>query len=333
MKILYYGSFNPDGPQNYTKHKALESAGYEVEDLNDRNNKFIKRSFKLFSNAMKKDFDYIFVGFPGWGDIPAAWLISKLKRKPLIYDLQISAHDTLVLDNKRMHGLKAKLLYWYEWCTLRLPNKMILEVDCAIEHMCNKFGLSDDKLENHKNHIKDPFMVSYHGYYIPLHGVKTILESAKILKEENIKFEFAGKGQELEAMKAIAEDLSNVEIKGYISNEELAEQICGAGVVLGHFGTTVKSPISSTHKLFEAMAQGKPLIIGRYPATEEILGSDYAWFVNPGDHIDLANKILEISKLSQEERTKLGQTLHKVFYGLYTYDKLGEILDEELKRL
>lgn len=342
--VLYLGSFNPSGPQNYTKHQALITAGYRIDDLIAKGN-LIARTWRLVRAGLAMDFDYIFVGFPGWGDVLAGWVVAKIKRRPLIYDLQISAHDTLVLDNKKMAGVKGKLLYVYEWLTLRLPDRLILEAECAISHIQSKFGLARerfinlplsckyDKLDIEHKPGKDKFVVSYHGYFIPLHGVDTIIGAAGLLKENNnILFELAGDGQDFKVASEQSQGLANVELHGYLSDEDLKSQLSRANVILGHFGSTVKSPISTTHKLFEAMAIGIPLIIGRYPATEEILGKDYPYFVNPGDPESLADMIVKLN-LAYEQALFNSVKLKAEFMEKYSYARLGRTLERELEKI
>ena len=45
------------------------------------------------------------------------------------------------------------------------------------------------------NSIGREFIVHFHGYFIPLHGIEHIIKAAKILENERIVFRIIGRGQ------------------------------------------------------------------------------------------------------------------------------------------
>ena len=82
MKVCFFGAYNPDYARNAAVMQGMLSAGIEVEEINEKGTPFIIRAPKLFFKVLKKDFDVLWVCFPGHLDVLPAKLACILKRKP-----------------------------------------------------------------------------------------------------------------------------------------------------------------------------------------------------------------------------------------------------------
>jgi glycosyltransferase involved in cell wall biosynthesis len=139
--------------------------------------------------------------------------------------------------------------------------------------------------------------VRFHGSFIPLHGIETILRAAGELKEENILFELAGRGQLSQSSEKLANNLtlSNVRFVGHVPLTEIPRFIAGADVCLGIFALTPKAQRVIPTKVYEILACGRPLITAHTPAISRVFRDrEHALLVTPGDSQDLAAKILEL---------------------------------------
>ena len=123
----------------------------------------------------------------------------------------------------------------------------------------------------------DKFIVLYFGSFIPLHGVKTIIESAKILSDHSeIVFQLCGDGQTKKENQDLANKfgLYNVDFLGQVNDETLLQKIKFSDVCLGLFGSSDKASYSITNKVCETLCSQKPLITMDSPAIREIEGAN-----------------------------------------------------------
>lgn len=112
----------------------------------------------------------------------------------------------------------------------------------------------------------EEFTVLFHGTFIPLQGIETIIRAAVVLqkKKKPVKFRLIGKGQTYPEIKHLAKRLKlhNVSFTGTVPLEEIPSFIARADCCLGIFGITAKADRVIPHKAYEIIASGKPLITG-----------------------------------------------------------------------
>lgn len=150
------------------------------------------------------------------------------------------------------------------------------------------------------------FRVTYCGAIRPINDVIKIAEAAKILKDyKDIEFIIYGEGNEKDNVESYIEQhqLSNVQIKGFIEKKYIPAILESSSVNLLNYSNSNYNwkRGNSSNKLFEYMASGKPIIstvkmgyslIDKYQCGIEL---------KQGDAKELAEAILEIKCLSQEE--------------------------------
>jgi glycosyltransferase involved in cell wall biosynthesis len=152
----------------------------------------------------------------------------------------------------------------------------------------------------------DTFTVHFHGTFIPLQGIKYIIEAADILGDEDIHFRIIGSGQEFEMIKKLVTEKrleSKIEFTGKVPIEKLPGFMASAQIVLGIFGDTEKTKHVIPNKVYEAMAMGKCIITADTPAIHELDGSTAALFLVPvADSKALANAILTLRRDANKRR-------------------------------
>src|SRR5262249_34004665 len=122
------------------------------------------------------------------------------------------------------------------------------------------------------------------GKRIPLHGLETILEAARLAPE--LRFRVVGSGQ---LQKLVETRPPNVEHVPWVEYERLAGELHRAGCALGIFGTSAKSARVIPNKAFQALACATPLVTADAPAARELLADgESALLVPPGDAEALA---------------------------------------------
>jgi len=120
--------------------------------------------------------------------------------------------------------------------------------------------------------------------YLPLHGVETILNAAKIVEALPINFYLIGTGPLLKQIKTQAEELAlqNLTFQPPLSVERLASEIAKADISLGgHFGTSAKADRVVPGKIYQMLAMGSPIIATNTAANQSLLSHGKNAFLIP----------------------------------------------------
>ena len=125
------------------------------------------------------------------------------------------------------------------------------------------------------------------GKLIPLHGVETILEAARLAPD--LRLRVVGSGQ-LDSL--LERRPANVEWVPWLPYEELPGTLHRAACALGIFGTSGKASRVIPNKAFQALACGTPLVTADTPAARELLvDGESALLVPAGDAPALADAL------------------------------------------
>ena len=258
--------------------------------------------------------DYVLLGYPAILDIfiirPFAWL----RGANVAMDWFLSAYDTVVLDRglvQKWHPL-AGALRVTEWVAIRLADYIFMDTQSHARRMEQLFGLpvgrcgsvwvgvEDEVFQADQSRPIDrnariPLQILFYGQFIPLHGVPTIIEAARLLEAAPVEWLLIGDGQEAEKIRSMLEDwpLPKVRWVQWVDYESLREHILAADLCLGIFGTSDKAASVIPNKVFQALAVGKPLITRESMAVNELLNSETpgVQFVPPADGRALAEAV------------------------------------------
>src|SRR3989339_158388 len=305
MKICYFGIYDPGYSRNRVLLKGFKANGIKVVECRSVRSGIIKYLDLLLQYLkIKKDFDFLFVAFPGQTVMVLARFLT---RKKIIFDAFTSFYDSAVNDRKtiKRKSFGARKLWWLDKISCCMANLIITDTNENIKYFSETFhvpkenfirvfvGSDYDSIGSAKGKKeRDYFLVHFHGTNIPLQGVEYIMGAAKLLEGENIKFNMIGtkiKNQHQD------QDRKNINFIDNVPYENLGEYISGADVSLGIFGATDKAQRVIPNKVYEALAAGTAVITGDTPATRELLTDGVnAIFCRMADPEDLADKILRL---------------------------------------
>ena len=256
--------------------KILEKSGYKFIWL-------IKSFSVLFIQALKTDFDILFVGMGGFVYVFLGKLICLIKNKPLVFDVFISLYDSQVHDRGlvKKGSMKASLLRFFDKYTCLVSDLVLLDTYSHIKYFQNEYGLSNTNFtrvligsmpnKNKHKKIDDKFIVLFFGNFIPLQGVEYIVLAAKEL-EDKCTFEMIGDGQTYQACVELSEKLgtANIHFIGKKSSRETMKAMSQSDLGLGIFGNTAKAKRVIPHKAYDVIASHKPLLSGDSEALREL---------------------------------------------------------------
>jgi glycosyltransferase involved in cell wall biosynthesis len=239
--------------------------------------------------------DVLLIGFPGVLDVLVAAPIARLRGIPLAWDMFMSIYDTVVEDRQllRRGSMLARLLHALEGFALRRTDLVFLDTQAHARRVESLFGLAagcagavwvgveaahfhsastvvaDERLIT----LQSPLKVLFYGQFIPLHGIETIVQAARLTRDEPIEWQLIGTGQEADRITTLLTEqpLAKVHWETWVDYAQLHRHIAGADLCLGIFGASEKAASVIPNKIFQIVAMGKPLITRDSPAIREML--------------------------------------------------------------
>ncbi len=157
-----------------------------------------------------------------------------------------------------------------------------------------------------------PHMVGYLGVIGQQEGIEYILNAARYVREtlgrDDIFWGIVGGGPHLDALRRKCAEMhldDIIEFTGRVSDEQLLRYLNTADVCVNSDEYNDMNDKSTMNKILEYMALAKPIVQfdlteGRFSAAEASL------YARPNDHVDLANKIVELID-NPQRRKEMGE--------------------------
>jgi glycosyltransferase involved in cell wall biosynthesis len=299
-----------------------------------------------------KDYDLLVVGYPGQFDVYLARLLSRLKGKPLVWDIFMSIY--LIAAERgldRSSALAVRALRALERRACRLPDRLILDTSEYVQWFQETHGVSPDRFRLVPTGADDrtfrptrapargpgwrdgTFRALYYGSFIPNHSVETIVEAAHLLAgETGIHFELIGAGPDEPKARALAEKygLKNLTFAGWMDKDELVKRIAAADICLGAFGSSPQSLMTVQNKIYEGLAMAKPVITGDSAAIRQAFQPGlHLWVCERENPAALAEAIRRLHA-EPALRTTMGEAGYRLFCEAYSLARIGETFRQHL---
>jgi len=292
------------------------------------NSGFVKRvldyvsfAFMAFGVGLFKKYDIIIATSPQFFTTWAAFGLSKIRRKPWIFELRDLWPESIKTVGAMKQGRAIDLLEKIELALYKDATKVIAVTDAFKANLISR-GINEDTIEvvtNGSNvelfyprakdsqllnelNLDGKFIVGYIGTHGMAHSLDFIMNSLEKIKDENIHFLFIGDGAMKKTIVEIAEKLKlkNVTFLDPISKEEVPRYLSIADISLAplkkedNFKTVIPS------KIFEASAMDKPTLLGVEGQAQEIIEK-----YNAGLCFEPENEVDFIEKLSTLKNNKI----------------------------
>ena len=352
MKVVWAGSFEPSFSRNRKLARLLNLIDADVHVVREqvwgpdridlassgKLNALVRLSIglpRLVWRLLRAPApDLYFVSYPGWFDLPAVWLVGMVRRRPVVFDVFISLFDTLVVDRGlyRPSSLVGRATRLVDRIALRLATIVLADTSAHLTYFDTlspgvlrkgavlPLGADDTVFYPRQEVENESELVLFHGTFVPLQGVTTVIEAASILESRGVRFVLIGDGQD----RAVAEErieehgLKNVELVGLMPLAELPDQLAMAKVCLGIFGDSPKAGRVVPNKVYECLAMGRPIVTRRSEAIDEMLTEDEIATVPPRDPVALAAAIMAIledrgrgEKMARAGRDRYERSFHE----------------------
>jgi glycosyltransferase involved in cell wall biosynthesis len=314
LRVLYFGTYERDYPRNAQVISALRRAGLEVEQRNEEvwrggeqwraglrsGGRLVAAQARLLRSG-PADADVVVVGYPGQGDLDVARRVAR--GRPVVFNPLVSLWDTLVADRGRFGARSpaGRALLWLDRHAFRSADLVVADTQANAAFFSSLAGLgasrvtacfvgAEERLFAPAEQERDPATVLFVGKLIPLHGLETVLDAARLAPD--LRFRVIGDGQ----LRGLLQGRpANVEHVPWVPYESLPGELARATCALGVFGTSAKAARVIPNKGFQALACGTPLVTADTPAAHELLvDGESALLVPAGDPASLAGALVRL---------------------------------------
>lgn len=186
-----------------------------------------------------------------------------------------------------------------------------------------------NRLRNKLN-LKNKFICLYLGAHNLYNALDTIVEAARLLKEnQEIVFVLIGGGDKKKQLQQLAKDydLMNILFLPPVSRREAPTwlQIADIFLLLNIKGEFFKMNLQN--KFFDYLASSKPIIFAGMGETAEIISvSNSGKVIEAENAQEMANAILELKSLPENERIRMGANGRTYVLTHYERNKISENL-------
>lgn len=295
---------------------------------------------KKYVKTLSADFDVIFVNqlSPIMMAEAGIWYKKKHKKNLVLYCLDLWP-ESLCVGGIRRGSFIYKVFKFLSKHVYRNADHILITSRCFRGYLKDMFGITDEKisylpqyaesqfLEVKEKEPGDIFNLLFAGNIGTAQSVGTIINAAKLLKNEKVFFHIVGDGIELGNLKKSAEGLSNVIFYGRKPLEEMPKYYEMADAMLV---TLIDDPIISLTlpgKVQTYMAAGKPIVGAINGETELVLEDAQGGYCGQAeDSKALADNIVELMKA--KNITDIGRKNREYYLDTFSKERVMDTLFE-----
>jgi len=261
---------------------------------------------KVVFRAFRMSFDCIHCH--DFNTLPPGFVLSKVKRKPIIFDAHESYHEMLAPNV--LPAIKTVIAYT-ERILIRHIDRLItvgsiLEAEykrrgakatCVVGNWksLEEFQVSPDRVVDEKRTLGIPperLVVSYVGYFEEGRGLQKLIEAVK--ERKTVHLIIGGKGQLEKEIRALVHNADNITFLGFVKPERIPLYTAMADVIYyGLESDSANNKYSAPNKLFEALAAGKAVVTGRLGEIAKIVKEEQCGISLPGITRDTLHSALD----------------------------------------
>lgn len=290
-RVAYVGIHDPAYPRNARIRAALESAGLSVTRSGKSRNRGVRNAVAELRSAWtsSRGTRVIVVSEFGLKLVPGAWLVSRLRRIPLIVDGFVGLAETHIDDwaTTRRSSVKGTAYRLVDALAATLADAFLIDTrvraDAVIaryprRNTGNTFAIpvgAPAWARPVERPVQDgPLRVLYYGNYIPLHGLPLIVEAVGMANRRRpIQLTLIGAGEGRPPIEAAVEEAGLDAITTFLDpvpEAALRAQIGANDVVLGVFGGSAKARSVLANKVWQGLACGRAVVTQDSPALDEL---------------------------------------------------------------
>lgn len=276
-------------------------------------------------------FDGIVATSPQFFCAVAGGLAGLLKRTPWVFELRDLWPDSIVAVGAARPSLAIRMLETLELALYRHARGVVCVTPAFVENLVSR-GIDRGKLAFVPNGVDAAFwaapadgpgwrarrgfmpsdvLVSFVGTIGMAHGVGTVLDAAARLAGPlpGVRFLLVGEGAERASLEAQAErrGLGNVAFTGLVPRAEVRDVMAATDVSLVLLRDLPVFRTVLPTKMFEAMAAGRPVVLGVDGEARRVLEASGGGVFVPPESVDALVEAVTSLVASPERRHALGE--------------------------
>ena len=320
--VCCFGGYDPDYPRNRIVRAGLTAAGFGVVEARATAKRAWRRWPALASawSRVAKRTDVLLVPEFRHKDVPLARALKGAR--PLVFDPLVSRWDTLVGD-WQLHAPGSAQARWNRGidrvaftaadrllCDTWAHGELFVELGAVRTRLRRVlvgaeqefFDIPPPPAAAGEAGGSGPVRITYVGGFLPLHGVGTLLEAARILESRASSLppfvvQLVGDGIEHESARTFARDhdLQRVEFAGRQSYADAPRVLAASHIALGAFGAGAKTGRVIPHKLWQGLAAGRAVVTGDGDGPREVFEDEvHVKLVPRGEAEPLADALAQL---------------------------------------
>lgn len=357
-KILYVATSEASYWRVLSFASVLKNKFPESKIVVSKSSWYPQRIIEVFLRSIpeiikQKEYDALFLGCVSQVLFP---FYAVFWKKPIINDYLTSMHETIVLDRKifAKDHLLSNLIKQIDLLSLRKSALVIL--DTTQRQNQTKQQLGNDSFTSYPKlssvilgantgrfqhqlfpRISNQLVITYHGKFIPLHGVDNLIRAIYELKRQapSIKVNLIGNGQTHQHCKRLVKrlGLKNIIFHGFLTDKKMIEIYRDTHIGVGVFGTSSKVGNTIPNKIYELMALNKVIITKKTPAINEVIEDKKSGFLVDGSGAQaIADSLIEILNV-KSELSQIAARSHSYYIKNLSFTEVSRQLEKELKEL
>lgn len=175
------------------------------------------------------------------------------------------------------------------------------------------------------------FTVLYAGAFGHANNLEVMVEAARLLEGEAVRFRLVGEGPEREKLVSLAEGLRNFEILPPVPKREVPALLRSADALVFHLRSIPVFRYGiSPNKLWDYLAAGRPILFACEAGNDPVAEAGAGLSLPPENPRALAEAVLALSQLSPQERSAMGRRGYEYGLANHSFQMLGLRLEEIL---
>ncbi len=275
---------------------------------------YISFAFIAFWVGVFSKHDVVVATSPQFFTTWAAWGISKIRRKPWVFELRDIWPESIKTVGAMEESRLLDFLEKIELALYRDSSKVIAVTDAFKQNLIAR-GIDESKIDVVTNganmelfsprekdamllkelELENKFVVGYLGTHGMAHSLDFIVHSLSKIEDEGIHFLFVGDGAMKETVVNLAKELSltNITFLNSISKDEMPKYLSIIDVSLAPLKCSDNFKTVIPSKIFEASAMGKPTLLGVEGQAQEIIEKYGAGICfKPENEMDFIEKLM-----------------------------------------
>ena len=275
---------------------------------------YVSFAFSAFLVGLFSKYDIIIATSPQFFTTWTAWSLSKIRRKPWIFELRDLWPESIKTVGAMKQGRTIEILEKIELALYHDATRVIAVTDAFKTNLTSR-GIEANKIDvitNGSNvelfyprpkdqellerlNLNDKFIIGYIGTHGMAHSLDFIVSSIANIKDESIHFLFIGDGAMKQKIVELANSLAlkNITFLDSITKDDVPRYLAICDISLAPLKKEDNFKMVIPSKIFEASAMQKPTLLGVEGQAQEIIEKYNAGLCfEPENEADFIQKVM-----------------------------------------